>query len=117
MKATQNGNPVSLTPFITSVTDWYEKGKKTIQQAEASITADYKAYPVQSTSFDPEKMYVEPLGGKINGHSVFDVQVPFTWTGQRRNGAKKSLSSELQAIIILAGSPDQWRIYAIHNLK
>jgi hypothetical protein len=96
MEATQNGKPVSLTPFITmTVTDWYDEGKKTMRQAEASIAEYYKAYPVQSTSFDPEEMYVVPLDGKsVNGHSVFEVRVPFTWIAQGRNGAKKSGSSE-----------------------
>src|SRR5262249_40979935 len=123
MEATQNGNPVSLTPFITlTVTDWYDEGKKTIRQAEASIADYYKAYPVQSTSFDPEKMYVEPLRGKtVNGHSMFEVRVLFTWIAQGRNGVKKSGTSILQAVVTLAnmtdGSPAQWRICAIHNVK
>jgi len=123
MEATQNGHPVSLTPFITmTVTDWYDEGKKTMRQAEASIAQYYRAYPVQSTAFDPEKMYVVPLDGKsVNGHSVFEVRVPFTWTAQGRNRARKSGLSVLQALVPLAkmtdGSPAQWRICAIHNVK
>jgi len=123
MEATQNGHPVSLTPFITmTVTDWYDEGKKTMRQAEASIAQYYRAYPVQSTAFDPEKMYVVPLDGKsVNGHSVFEVRVPFTWIAQGKKGAKKSGYSVLQALVTLAkmtdGSPAQWRICAIHNVK
>jgi Trypsin-like peptidase domain len=123
MDATQNGHPVSLTPFITlTVTDWYDEGKKTIRQAEASIAEYYRAYPVQSTSFDLEKMYVLPLDGKsVNGHSVFEVRVPFTWIAQGNKGAKKSGYSTLQALVTLTkmtdGSSAQWRICAIHNVK
>jgi Trypsin-like peptidase domain len=117
MNAMQNGKPISLAPFVTSkLREWYGDKNITIAQAEASMAAFYKIWPIQWTDFDMSK--AECKRYETNGLLLYEVRLPFGWAAS--NGKKtKSVNGVVNMLITRAyrnGKPAHMRIVAVRNL-
>jgi hypothetical protein len=110
MAATQNGQPIDLSPFLTSNCDWYGEGLKTVQECEASTEEYYRAWPQQSTSYNPDEVTVTRL--RVD-REAYQVTLPFHYVA--RNGGKvRSGLSHVSATIVLTTS-GVYRISSIRN--
>jgi hypothetical protein len=110
MAATQNGRPIDLAPFLTSKCNWYGEGLKTVPQCEASIAEYYRAWPEQSTSYDPDEVTVTRLTGNTE---AYQVTLPFQYVA-RDGGKVRSGLSHVSATVVLTTS-GVYRISSIRN--
>jgi hypothetical protein len=113
MAATQNGEPGSLAPYCTTdLLDWYGKKNLSYHQAEQDIADYYKAWPTQSTRYDPEALRVVCA----DAPDTYDASLPFSWTAS--NG-KKTLHgrSTFVARVVLTSNGAGYRIRAANNQR
>jgi hypothetical protein len=112
MKATSDGKPIDLYPFVTTPTIayWYGIDNCTPEQAMRTIVSHYKKWPQQKITYDIRQLTFQNFWGQ----SGCRVRLPFKWWA---SDGKKSIhgESELEAIIRLDGDSNQYRICNIRN--
>jgi Trypsin-like peptidase domain len=85
MRHTQNGKPISLAPYCTTVlTVWYGEKNLSIAQAERSIADYYRKWPVQYTWYDIKQISVSHWSEP----DWYDVELPFSWSASTRERLK-----------------------------
>jgi hypothetical protein len=115
MKATQNGKPVSLIPYVTNVLDfWYGQKNVKRERAEKENVDYYKHWPNQVTSFDASKITVNKVERKDH-LTMYSVQLPFSYYISN-SVENKSGNKVFNAFVILTTNGVGYRIISAENL-
>jgi hypothetical protein len=113
MNATQNGKPVSLAPYVTSIiAQWYGDKDVPIAQAEKENVDYYRHWPNQSTLFDPNKLQLKKE--VIDGITGYWATLPFSYYISNGKETKKG-NKIMVAYVVLTTNGAGYRIEAIAN--
>jgi hypothetical protein len=111
MDATQNGKPITLTPYCTSKLGiWYGRKGLTIREAEADISAYYRIWPRQNSWFNQTDLQILPW----KYDNTYFIKLPFQFSAEN-NEKRASGKSILKAVIVLKN--EGYRIYSAWNDK
>jgi hypothetical protein len=111
MKATSDGKPIDLYPYITTPTIayWYGIDNCTPEQAMRSIVSHYKKWPQQKLRYDISQLTYQNVWP-----NACRVKLPFKWWASNGKTSIRG-ESELEAIIRLDADSNQYRICNIRN--